>query len=412
MPDSRPDLVVPFLGEHYAAGGTLDDLIAPPYDVLAPQDRTRFADRSEYNIVHLSLPEGEPDRYACAAQLLAAWRARAVLRRSGRPGVMVLAQEFSAPDGQSVIRTGVIGAVAVEPFTTRRIRPHERTHAGPKRDRLALLRATRAMFEALLMMTRDADGRLQAALRAVASRPPDARGTLDDVALRCWWVTGSEAAAITAAAGEVLYLADGHHRYETALAFKDEVPAAARTLALIVPLGDPGVIVRPTHRVITGRRPDPARLMAALRERFHVHDLSSSGEATTALEASRGRGTTAALLLAGRAALLELKPGIAFPADPAIPAEVAALDVTRVDAWVVSPLEAASGGEAQRTYTSDAAEAARAVRTGSAAAAVLLNPPAVEDVLGVADARGVMPQKSTYFQPKVPSGLVLLDVTA
>jgi uncharacterized protein (DUF1015 family) len=172
------------------------------------------------------------------------------------------------------------------------------------------------------------------------------------------------------------------------------------------------LVVRPTHRVITGRLPDPDHLVEGLRERFHVRDLPLSADATAALEAARGRGTHAALVLADRVTLLELKPGVELKTDHSMPPAVAALDVARVDAWVVSPLETSSGPDAQRTYTADAAEAARAVRAGSAAGAVLLNPPAVEDVLRVADADAVMPPKSTYFQPKVPSGLVMLDVTA
>src|ERR1700745_436593 len=146
------DLVAPFLGERYAAVDRLGALIAPPYDVIDPPERARLAALDPDNIVHVMLPEAPPgapeaQRYRAAAERLASWRRTGVLRRDPRPALYVLAQDFTLPTGERRTRRGVFAAVAAEGYEPRRIRPHEHTHAGPKADRLALLRATATNVE-------------------------------------------------------------------------------------------------------------------------------------------------------------------------------------------------------------------------------------------------------------------------
>jgi uncharacterized protein (DUF1015 family) len=145
-------LVAPFMGERYAEQRRLGDLIAPPYDVVNPEERQKLAERDPHNVVHLILPEGDEARYENAARQLEEWRAAGVLVADDKASVTVLRQEFSTPEGARLVRTGVIGGVAVEPLSAGRVLPHERTHKGPKEDRLALLEATEAMFEALFMV--------------------------------------------------------------------------------------------------------------------------------------------------------------------------------------------------------------------------------------------------------------------
>lgn len=406
-----PPLVAPVRGERYADRRALGALIAPPYDVVSPEEREEYARRDPRNIIHVILPVGGSERYACAAAQLAEWRAAGVIAPDATPAVYVVCEEFTGPDGGRRRRTGVVAGVAAEPFGTGRVRPHERTHAAPKADRLALLRATRAMCEALLMVGPDHEGELADRLAEAVARRPAAAAEFQGVRIALWRVAGRRAQALAAAAGrEALYLADGHHRYETAVAYRTENPAADRVLALIVPMRDPGLVVLATHRLVHGQPIALDAVVHGLRERFHVRELAPSSNYVEELAPLRGRGAAAvAVAPGGRAVLLLLKSGagvgnLVLSVEP----EVAVLDVTRIDALVVEPLAAAAGAGARLSYSPDPGFVIDAVRTGRAVAGVLLNPIAVEQVVAVADAGAVMPQKSTYFAPKVPSGLVLL----
>jgi hypothetical protein len=193
-----PQLVVPFRGERFAAAQRLPRLIAPPYDVIAPPERARLAAADAHNIVHLILPEapGGADRYTRAAELLVEWRRDGVLAADAAPAVYVAAQEYQVPGSGAEwrTRTGMFGAVSAEPYETRRIRPHEKTHAGPKADRLALLRATRTSLESIFLLAPDPDGALLGGLRHVTGTPPAARAELDGVRLKLW-VVGEPAAS-------------------------------------------------------------------------------------------------------------------------------------------------------------------------------------------------------------------------
>jgi uncharacterized protein (DUF1015 family) len=404
-------LVMPFAGERYTEQQRLGDLIAPPYDVIDPEERERLVGRDPHNVVHLILPAGDADRYDSAARQLAEWRAGEVLVAEEKDSVTVLRQEFSAPDGERLTRTGVIAGVAVEPFAAGRVRPHERTHAGPKEDRLALLRATEAMFEALFMVARDADGALLALLEEATQKRPLARAELRGVEVSVWRVVGKRGATLAEAAGAgPLYIADGHHRYETAVAYRSEHPAANRLPALIVPTGDPGLVVLPTHRLVYGKEVDADALTNDLRERFQMRELSSQANYAEELATLKARGTACVVVLPGGRALAYLLKGganlgdLPFANEPA----VASLDIARVDEIVVKRVRAMAGDGSRLRYSADAHHVIDEVQQGSAAAGVLLNPTDLEQVLAVADAGGVMPQKSTYFMPKVPSGLVIM----
>ena len=214
-----PPLVAPFRGERFTNGqGDLSRLIAPPYDVITPEQRQRYAALDPHNIVHLILPEAPAgaDKYAAAAQTLAAWRQSGVLSREPGPSVYVVAQVFVLPTGERRTRVGMFGAVVAEPYDQRRIRPHERTHSGPKADRLALLRATATSLESIFLIAPDDAGALAAALRRVTdgARTPDASAELEGVQIMVWVVAGDEGVRLAelASAG-ALYIADGHHRY-------------------------------------------------------------------------------------------------------------------------------------------------------------------------------------------------------
>jgi len=407
------DLVVPFRGERYRATDRLGALIAPPYDVINPEQRARYAAWDSHNIVHLMLPEAmaHEDRYARAAGLLADWRVRGVLTTDPEPAVYVLAQDYQPPTGPARTRLGVFAAVAAEPYEMGRVKPHEKTHPGPKADRLALLRATRTNLESILLIAPDADGALAAELLRIAATPSAARAELNEVRLRLWVVGGKTAFLISHLSSlSSLYIADGHHRYETAVAYAQENPAAGRVLALIVSARDQGLTILPTHRTIFGPGRDPLALLDRWGRFFDVGRLASGADPARSLAELGARGTACLVALPnGQHLTLVLKADAPLDTVPALspsPA-VRALDVAVVEELVVKEILLLDTSTPTLTYTPDVREALLAVRKGGATCAVLLNAPKVEQVFAVADAGEAMPPKSTYFIPKVPSGLVL-----
>ncbi len=392
------DLVAPFRGERYAAVERLSALIAPPYDVIDQAERARYAALAAENIVHVMLPEAPPgrpedDRYRAAAERLATWRRTGVLRRDPEPVLYVLAQDFTLPTGERRTRRGVFAAVVAEGYEPRRIRPHERTHAGPKADRLALMRATATNIESIFLLAPDRDRALATAVAHASQGTPDATAELNGVGIRLWIVHAPSPFPLPLSP---LYIADGHHRYETASAYALENPVADRVLALIVSAQDQGLAVLPTHRVIFGAGRELERLLPRWREWFDVQPLAAERDPVATL-ASLGQGRTACLVAdRSRILTLLLKPGALPDRLPSLAqsAAVRDLDVATIETPIVP-------------YVADAKEALGLVQHGGAAVAVLLNPTKVDQVFAVADAGDVMPPKSTYFVPKVPSGLVL-----
>ena len=389
----------------------LSVLIAPPYDVIDAVERARYAAMDRDNIVHIMLPEAPPgaaeqERYRVAAERLVAWRREGVLRRDPEPVLYVLAQDFTLPTGERRTRRGVFAAVAAEGYEPRRIRPHEHTHAGPKADRLALMRATATNIESIFLLAPDGDRALANAVTAASSGRPDATAELNGVGIRLWIVRNPSAFPLPPSP---LYIADGHHRYETASAYALENPAADRVLALIVSAQDPGLAVLPTHRVIFGPGREVERLLPRWRDWFDVQPVAA-GRDPLAVLAALGRDGTACLV-ADRSRILALlfQAGALPDRLPSLAhsAAVRDLDVARIESLVVKEVLAAGTSTPVVRFVPDGNEALDMVQHGGAAVAVLLNPTKVEQVFAVADAGDVMPPKSTYFIPKVPSGLVL-----
>ncbi|HET7046284.1 MAG TPA: DUF1015 domain-containing protein, partial [Gaiellaceae bacterium] len=221
MPEIRP-----FRALRYAAeAGPLADLVAPPYDVISPEERERYLARSPFNVVHLTLPDSEQQ----AARDLAAWRRDGMLVEE-EPAVWWVAQDYTGPDGIERTREGFAASVRVEPYETGAVLPHERTHAGPKEGRLRLLRATRTQLEPIFVLY-DAEPPV-----ARPERPPDLEAADGGVTTRMWRVPD-----VQPRVDVPLLIADGHHRYETAVAFAEEEPSATHTFAILVSSRAPGV---------------------------------------------------------------------------------------------------------------------------------------------------------------------------
>jgi uncharacterized protein (DUF1015 family) len=358
MADAQPFRAVRYSG----AAGALEDLVAPPYDAVTDEERSVLYTRSPFNVVHVTLPESPES----AARLYRRWLEDGVLEREREPSAWLLAEDFVGPDGVARERLGVVLSIRAEPYEAGRVLPHERTHPGIRAERLSLLRALRAQPEPIFLLT---DGPLD--LRAPL-RPPDA----EVAGSRLWRLPDFAARSLER---HVLLIADGHHRYESAVALGRELASGdARVMALVVSSHDPGLHVFPTHRMFSGR-PD----LAELREGEPMADLE---EALAAL-AAEPFGRSAAV--AYRRGAVELVRG-----------EEGELDVQLVDRHGLEGI----------SYTPRASDVVRAVDAGVADVAFILREIRVEDIFAVARRGELMPQKSTYFYPKPLSGLLFHEL--
>lgn len=424
--------VRPFGGWRYdeAHAGDLSLLIAPPYDVISPAERDALARRSPYNAIWLELtpPEaGDPDgaagdaaRHARARALLDAWIARDILRPD-EPALYLYEQQFPYA-GRDFARRTILAAVRLAPWSERTILPHEHTLSGPKAERLALLRATDANLSPIWSLYEDPDNAIRTLLQDAWAHAPDAVAT-DDAGTRHLLRLVKDPALLgrltSTLAPRPLFIADGHHRYETALAYRAEGgPGRDWVLMALTAADDPGLVVLPTHRMLHGL--DPAvlgDLAGALPEHFAVRNLAvpASGAAlSTLLDELLGVVSASShrfALLGPNAAwlrLLELRDVRSAGAPPA-PA-VGDLDVWLAHAVILQGLLGISAASMERqehvTYTRDAAVALAEVRAGREQLALFLPPTPVSGLLAVARSGAVMPQKSTYFYPKLATGLV------
>lgn len=402
--------VFPFRPYRYApAAGPLEHLVTQPYDKITPQMQARYLSLSPYNLVRIILgprtPHDSPSDnvYTRAARYFEDWIRAGVLVQEPEPCLLAYFQTFTLPEtGERLTRKGFIGLGAVEDYGSGVVHRHEHTLAGPKQDRLELLRRTRAHFGQIFMLYPDPEGAVDRILDEVAATPPEAELADEYGALhRLWLIRGPRVAAIqNLMAGKKLLIADGHHRYETALAFAREHPElddARKVMMTFVNLYSPGLRILATHRLVHDG--DPAQFLQAAQARFRLTPLPS-------LEALR-RSWAEAPAGCVRVGVAERQTLWLLEA-PRAPDE---LDVSFLHNHILEPLlgmdpEAVRGGRGL-SYLRSAAQAVQAVRNGEAALAFLLKPARVEEVARVAFSGGVMPQKSTDFYPKLLSGLAI-----
>ncbi|MGA7989749.1 MAG: DUF1015 domain-containing protein [Candidatus Dormiibacterota bacterium] len=423
--------VRPFAGtrynpEHVKLGG----ILAPPYDVISDERREELYGRDMRSIVRVDYglryaddTEGVSDPYTRAESFLRSWLELGVLVRDDPPGFYVVDHLFRDPSGGERRRRGLLATVAAVPWERSDLRPHERTLSGPKADRLALMRATHTQTSPVFAVWKHAN-RIDEVLAGIASGSALLGGRMDgEVAsekLLLWRASDpiEVDAIVDALRGASLYIADGHHRYETAVAYAQERRAAdpdapadaafGQCLVYLAAADDPGLTILPTHRLV---RPG-AGIAFSLDDLWarldDAYETEPAADATSALAAAAAVRSThhafAVVAHDGAAVLRRPRTAVASPRD--------GLDVAVLETEVLAPagVSAAAIASGALAYTRDAAMLDSAVQHGEAVLGFGVTPVSTDEVIAVADAGETMPQKSTYFYPKVPTGLVLFEV--
>ncbi|HTU97365.1 MAG TPA: DUF1015 domain-containing protein [Solirubrobacteraceae bacterium] len=396
--------------------GGLQDVVAPPYDVIDDAQRAALQDRSPYNVVRIDLPQGGEDRYDRAAALLAQWREDGAVVLDETPALWTLSQDYVGPDGRQRTRNGVFARVRVEEYGPGRIRPHERTHPGPREDRLRLTRATKANLSPIFSLFSDPSGEVAQALSRAGGDAVWAQTTDDDGTVNRLGRVDDNAAIAAVAdvlADTELLIADGHHRYETARVYAEEIGGEGPhryVLMCLVALQDPGLTVFPTHRLVRGLRPDQHETLAdALRRDFDIERLDNTAALAPAASDTVRMGYIDSH--SQQPFMLTLRdPAIADAALADHAAPYRRLDTAVLEALILKGALEMTDEDIDHLdglgYARDFAQALELVQSAEYDAAFFMAPTPVERVQEVAAAGESMPPKSTYFFPKVPTGLL------
>jgi uncharacterized protein (DUF1015 family) len=427
-----------FRGLRFAPSRVADlgQVLAPPYDIISPDEHRLLLERSPYNIVRIELPtDGSNEPYVAAARTLDAWRNDGVLERDEQPCLYLYEVRFEFA-GQQRSRRALVAALRLEPWSAGQVLPHEQTMAGPKEDRLQLMRATRANISPIWTLYRGESPALVRAWDLATGREPERFARLDDgTEHRLWRLAERELNdAIEADFGPLkLFIADGHHRYETALHFRDGLASQLQleadhpanfVLVHLVAEDDPGLVLLATHRLVKNLGGlDQVELETELGSDWHgeyfpiwegapreqlealLAQLESSGQSERVVGLFGPDTSIFGLLILRNKTLLEERA-------PERSAAWRGLDVALLDEGLLKPLleRAGANREASVRYERDAYAALQAVLRGDAQLALFLNPTRPEQVRAVAELGDRMPEKSTYFHPKPPTGLVMREL--
>jgi uncharacterized protein (DUF1015 family) len=413
--------VQPLRALHYnlAQVGPLADVVAPPYDVIDSAQREELLARSPYNVAAVDLPQTEPgggDPYVSAGDRFDSWQLQGAVTRDEQPAIWAHTQRYTGPDGVSQTRRGFFCRVRIEEYGPGGVRPHERTHPGPKEDRLRLTRATRANMSPIFSLYSDPANAAWEALGPATTQAPwgqaaDTEGTEH----RVWRVSDAQAIAAVQAAtrDRELLIADGHHRYETARAYAEEVGGDGEhqyVLMCLVALEDPGLTVFPTHRLVKGVDAERMRALTdALKRDFEVSEVDA-GE----LAPPPGTGP----LQLGYIDVASKRPTRVTLKDQAIADSALQghseayrhLDTGILETLLLKGALGLSDDDISHLhdfgYARTAEQAQALVESGKYDVAFLMRPTPVEQVQAVAQAGENMPPKSTFFFPKLLTGLL------
>ncbi|HEY8514487.1 MAG TPA: DUF1015 domain-containing protein [Candidatus Binatia bacterium] len=404
-------VIRPFPALRYTeAAGPLGELVAPPYDVIDASERERLARSSPANAVHLELPAGD-EPYRVAAALLAEWKQRGWLAKDAEPSFLIYAQRFTVHD-ETHERWGVLVALELQPFSAGVVLPHERTLAAPKADRLNLVRATRTNLSPIFGLV---EAKLELASLVEGRTPIASFEDRTGIRHRLWRCTEREIVdrLVERVASQQIFIADGHHRYETALNYREERRASETdesrphaydyVMTYLCSTLDPGLVVLPTHRLLQDA-PAHDELLARLRDTCSVTEVDDATTLARTIATTTNGRRRVGLLRRGTSRGWLVEATERTPLDKLAP-ELRALDVSFLHEAVLPGIPAD-----RFTYTHDDREALDAIAGGTTDLAVLLPPPRVADVLAISRAGLTMPQKSTYFHPKVVTGLAFHEL--
>ena len=432
-------IVSPFRGIHYDGKkvGDLSEVVAPPYDVISPEEQKRLHLRNLRNIVWIDFgmeKEGDgpsENKYTRAAGYFRTWRSEGTLVRDGSPAFYYYEQEFSIPGRGDFVRKGFLGALRLSAFGEGTVFPHEKTHSRPKEDRLRLMRATQAHMSPIFALYSDPSDKVASALIGKAKRAPDFLAT-DDLGVKHRVWTVDDPAVLAATAGQMrdrkIFIADGHHRYETALAFRDEMrekhgmrkeAAYEHVLMFLCNMDDEGIVILPTHRGVHSLEGFTEESFAEkVRARLPMETRKGSPEdAMRAVEAAGREGKAIAWSAGGDQFHLVTFPDLPRFCEERLsgfPASLRTLDVVMLHGFLFEQVlgitpEAVTAGQHVRYYK-DPAVAAADLAGGSIQAAFFLNPVTVEEFRDVSLSGHVLPQKTTFFYPKILTGLLIHSV--
>ncbi len=411
--------VVPFQGLRYNVEkvGDIADVIAPPYDVIKPEERIELEAHHPQNIIRLILSQPQDDdteknnQYIRATELMQHWMSDNTLVQDPTPRYYIYDQSFTAPDGKHYTRRAIIALVKLEPFENRVILPHEKTHAGPKIDRLNLMRACHANLSPIFLLYQDAKGDIEQIMQDFTDdNPPeiDCPNTFGSThQLWCMENPDSNNKIQKLFTAKPLLIADGHHRYETALAFRDEMSRQRGIntslgydymMVNLVRMESPGLAVLAIHRLLSDLTAEQInRAIAGMPEVFEVHEVDSLSNLMAKLDTFKGKSPAVGM------STPDNKFRLLIPHSTS----EGQLDVTIVQDTIIQKLFKIETLADHISYTAYTDDAVAHVKEASDRVALLMNPTPVEQVLDVAMAGSVMPQKSTYFYPKMATGFVV-----
>lgn len=424
-------VIKPFRGMRFDTekAGELKTLCCPPYDIISEEQRKGFIAQNEFNVIRLELPREGEDVYAQAGEVLDLWRSRGILIHEDKPAIYVYEMEFNAYNKRRSVK-GIIARVKVEEFSKGVILPHEFTLSKAKTDRFNLMKATNCNFSQIYALYMDAEHTTLETIDKLSARDADAEFTDDDrITHRIWIVTDEAVIAKLCAdfTDRKLYIADGHHRYETALNYRDycrengiskEGDAQDFQMIYLVDMGHPGLVVFPTHRLVRDLPGfDKNLVLEGCRDLFDIEKYSAVDNLNVKLSEKYAEGKKAFAFYVGMGEwyLMTLRDiEVMSKALPKLSAASQQLDVSVLHSLVLEKTlgidKENMANQINLTYTKFFEEAIMKVDNGEFQCSFILNPTRVTEIRDVAAAGEKMPQKSTYFYPKMITGMVMNDI--